>query len=275
MQWSRRSHAPSTFGTVIDEDDAPDPAKRSMLKRLKRRYEPQLDELRGSDTAQGRRPGRRDDRQQRDRARSRRSCSRGCSPTTASLAALISYFLILTVVGQAMQVATAREGVLGHLGVGADLLATLERWTRSLLSFTRSLTVVSILLRQPIAEAVGVQHAAVGGGARDPGRLPVARCCRSCAARCRASATTARRPQPDRRAGGPARSPARRWPCRARRRRRLPRARCSSFIAMAVYCMVRAPPAARASSTRRGGRASAVRAVGARPAGWAPIAALA
>ena len=43
-----------------------------------------------------------------------------------SLAALVSYFLILTVVGQAMQVATAREGVLGHLGVGADLVATLE-----------------------------------------------------------------------------------------------------------------------------------------------------
>ena len=36
-----------------------------------------------------------------------------------SLAALISYFLILSVAGQAMQVATAREGVLGHLGVGA------------------------------------------------------------------------------------------------------------------------------------------------------------
>jgi len=34
-----------------------------------------------------------------------------------SLAALVSYFLILSVVGQALQVATAREGVLGHLGV--------------------------------------------------------------------------------------------------------------------------------------------------------------
>ena len=37
-----------------------------------------------------------------------------------SLAALISYFLILSVAGQAIQVATAREGVLGHLGVGAS-----------------------------------------------------------------------------------------------------------------------------------------------------------
>jgi len=36
-----------------------------------------------------------------------------------SLAALVSYFLILAVVGYAMQLATAREAVLGHLGSGA------------------------------------------------------------------------------------------------------------------------------------------------------------
>jgi O-antigen/teichoic acid export membrane protein len=75
-----------------------------------------------------------------------------------SLAALISYFLILSVVGQAMQVATAREGVLGHLGVGADLMVTVRRWTRSLLLFTLALTVASVLLRDPIAQAVGVKH---------------------------------------------------------------------------------------------------------------------
>jgi O-antigen/teichoic acid export membrane protein len=72
-----------------------------------------------------------------------------------SLAALVSYFLILSVVGQAMQVATAREGVLGHLGVGAGLMATVRRWTRGLLLFTVALTVVSVLLRDPIAHAVG------------------------------------------------------------------------------------------------------------------------
>jgi O-antigen/teichoic acid export membrane protein len=75
-----------------------------------------------------------------------------------SLAALVSYFLILSVIGQAMQVATAREGVLGHLGVGAALMATVRRWTRSLLLFTVALTVVSVLLRNPIAHAVGVKH---------------------------------------------------------------------------------------------------------------------
>jgi O-antigen/teichoic acid export membrane protein len=74
-----------------------------------------------------------------------------------SLAALISYFLILSVVGQALQVATAREGVLGHLGEGASLVATLRRWTRSLVVVTVVVTVISILLRAPIAQAVGVK----------------------------------------------------------------------------------------------------------------------
>jgi O-antigen/teichoic acid export membrane protein len=74
-----------------------------------------------------------------------------------SLAALISYVLILGVAGQAMQVATAREGVLGHLGLGQDLLATLQRWTKSMLVFTLAVTVVSILFRHPIAQAVGVK----------------------------------------------------------------------------------------------------------------------
>jgi O-antigen/teichoic acid export membrane protein len=75
-----------------------------------------------------------------------------------SLAALVSYFLILSVVGQALQVATAREGVLGHLGVGAALVATTKRWTRGLLLFTLVITIVSVLLRDPIAQAVGVKH---------------------------------------------------------------------------------------------------------------------
>jgi len=75
-----------------------------------------------------------------------------------SLAALVSYFLILSVVGQALQVATAREGVLGHLGVGADLGATVARWTRTMLLFTLALAVVSIVFRDPIAQAVGVKN---------------------------------------------------------------------------------------------------------------------
>jgi O-antigen/teichoic acid export membrane protein len=75
-----------------------------------------------------------------------------------SLAALISYFLILSVVGQAIQVATAREGVLGHLGVGRGLIANVRRWTGTMIVFTVALAVVSVALRGPIASAVGVKH---------------------------------------------------------------------------------------------------------------------
>jgi O-antigen/teichoic acid export membrane protein len=75
-----------------------------------------------------------------------------------SLGALISYLLILTVAGQALQVATAREGVLGHLGVGPGLLSTVRSWTRTLLIATVVLTVASVLLRHPIASAVGVRR---------------------------------------------------------------------------------------------------------------------
>jgi O-antigen/teichoic acid export membrane protein len=75
-----------------------------------------------------------------------------------SLAALISYFLILAVAGYAMQVATAREGVLGHLGVGAGLAATVRSWTKSILIFTAVMSVLSVLFRHPIAQAVGVKY---------------------------------------------------------------------------------------------------------------------
>lgn len=75
-----------------------------------------------------------------------------------AFAALISYLIILTVAGQAVQVATAREGVLGRLGTGEELLATLERWARTLGAFTVVATIFSVLARQPIADAVGVPH---------------------------------------------------------------------------------------------------------------------
>jgi O-antigen/teichoic acid export membrane protein len=85
-----------------------------------------------------------------------------------ALAALVSYLTILTVVGQAVQVATARDGVLGHLGTGEELLATLERWARTLAAFTVLATVVSILIRQPIADAVGVPRQAWAAAAGIP-----------------------------------------------------------------------------------------------------------
>jgi O-antigen/teichoic acid export membrane protein len=82
-----------------------------------------------------------------------------------SLAALVSFFLILSVAGQAMQVATARDAVLGQLGSGPALAATLRRWTRSLLLLTATVAVASFALRAPIAAAVGVEQewaAAIG-----------------------------------------------------------------------------------------------------------------
>jgi O-antigen/teichoic acid export membrane protein len=82
-----------------------------------------------------------------------------------SLAALISFYLIVSVVGQAMQVATARDAVLGQLGEGPALAATLRDWTRSLLLLTIGVAVVSVALRAPIASAVGVDQewaAAIG-----------------------------------------------------------------------------------------------------------------
>lgn len=82
-----------------------------------------------------------------------------------SLAALVSFYLILSVAGQAMQVATARDAVLGQLGSGPALAATLRSWTRTLLLLTLAATVAGVLLREPIARAVGVDQewaAAVG-----------------------------------------------------------------------------------------------------------------
>ena len=85
-----------------------------------------------------------------------------------AFAALVSYLTILTVAGQALQVATAREGVLGHLGEGELLLATLERWAKTLALFTVAATIVSILARQPIADLVGVKHQAWAAAAGIP-----------------------------------------------------------------------------------------------------------
>jgi O-antigen/teichoic acid export membrane protein len=130
---------------------------KGQLAGLKRRYEPQLNKLRKSDTAKA-----------GGLAAAMVANSVLALVATVifarllsdygSLAALISYFLILAVVGQAIQVATAREGVLGRLGVGPELIQTLKRWAKTLVVVTLGLTVVSVLLREPIASAVGVKH---------------------------------------------------------------------------------------------------------------------
>ena len=140
-----------------------------------------------------------------------------------SLAALISYFLILSVAGQAMQVATAREGVLGHLGVGHGLLATLRRWTQTMADLHRRADRHLDHAAQPDRLGGRRQERPVGGRARDPGGLPVARAvdpARRAAGRRRLQE---RRPQPDLRAGEPARRRRRARGDRPRRHRRVPR----------------------------------------------------
>jgi O-antigen/teichoic acid export membrane protein len=135
---------------------APAPNKPSgRLAALRARYEPQLDGLRGSDTAKAAGLA--------GAMIANNVLALGSTVVFAreltdygSLGALISYLLILTVAGQAMQVATAREAVLGQLGVGPALVATMRSWARSMLFVTAVLTVLSVIFRNPIASAVGV-----------------------------------------------------------------------------------------------------------------------
>lgn len=75
-----------------------------------------------------------------------------------SVSALLSAFLILAVLGQAMQLATARAGALGELGTGPVLLATMERWTRGLAVVTVVAVGVGALARVPLAGAIGVDE---------------------------------------------------------------------------------------------------------------------
>jgi O-antigen/teichoic acid export membrane protein len=75
-----------------------------------------------------------------------------------SLAALINLTVILLVPGYALQVATAREGAVGRLGRGAELSATLQRWTRQLLWILLGVAVVAVLAREPLAALLNVDQ---------------------------------------------------------------------------------------------------------------------
>jgi O-antigen/teichoic acid export membrane protein len=82
-----------------------------------------------------------------------------------TLAALISAFLILLVAGQSLQVAAAREAALDRLGHPELVRATLRRWTQRLLVALVAVTAFSVLLRVPIAAAIGVDEAPWGAAA--------------------------------------------------------------------------------------------------------------
>jgi O-antigen/teichoic acid export membrane protein len=138
-------------GTMTERDAEPAVGR---LAGLKLRYEPRLEQLRGSDTAKSAGLAGAMIVNNVIALGSTVVFARLLGDGYGSLAALVSYFLILSVAGQAIQVATAREGVLGHLGVGPGLIATLKRWTRTMVLFTLAMTAVSVVLRAPIAAAV-------------------------------------------------------------------------------------------------------------------------
>ena len=75
-----------------------------------------------------------------------------------SLAALLNLSVILLVPGAALQVAAARAGTLGRLGEGAELAATLERWTRRLVAGLAVTAVVAVLARHQLAAVIGVEQ---------------------------------------------------------------------------------------------------------------------
>jgi glycosyltransferase involved in cell wall biosynthesis/O-antigen/teichoic acid export membrane protein len=77
-----------------------------------------------------------------------------------ALGALLSTFTILAVAGSALQVAVARETALGRLGGPAEVGATIRRWSAQLLAAFVAVAAASLILREPIAEAVAVpEHA--------------------------------------------------------------------------------------------------------------------
>jgi O-antigen/teichoic acid export membrane protein len=76
-----------------------------------------------------------------------------------SLAALISAFMILSVPGSALQVATARETALGRLGAGSALAATLASWRSRVVVVAIAVGVAAALTRNSLAALIGVKQA--------------------------------------------------------------------------------------------------------------------
>jgi O-antigen/teichoic acid export membrane protein len=74
-----------------------------------------------------------------------------------ALAAALSTFLILSVPGYALQVATSRAVAARRLGAHGELAPTLRRWGTRLLAATVVLALVGLLLRAPLAELLNVR----------------------------------------------------------------------------------------------------------------------
>lgn len=76
-----------------------------------------------------------------------------------ALAAVTSTFLIVSVPGYALQVAAARATATGRIALARDLRATVDRWTRRILVATVALALAGALLREPLADLIGVEEA--------------------------------------------------------------------------------------------------------------------
>ena len=72
------------------------------------------------------------------------------------LAAALSSFLIFSVPGSALQVATARAVATRTLGGRGELAATLRRWSIRLAVATAALALLGVLLRVPLADVMGI-----------------------------------------------------------------------------------------------------------------------
>ena len=89
-----------------------------------------------------------------------------------SLAALVSAFTVLLVGGQAIQVAAARETALHRLGDGGRLAATIDAWTLRLVVGTVAVAAAGWILREPMAELIGVpEHPAAAAAIIPTGAL--------------------------------------------------------------------------------------------------------
>jgi O-antigen/teichoic acid export membrane protein len=76
-----------------------------------------------------------------------------------SLAAMISALLILAVPGSALQVAVARDVAAGRYGAGAELAAAVRGWVTGLVIAGAVAGALSLLARDLVAAAIGVEEA--------------------------------------------------------------------------------------------------------------------
>lgn len=82
-----------------------------------------------------------------------------------SLAALISAFLVVAIAGSALQITVAREVSLEAASHDPGIMRHVRGWVLGLTAITLAAAVIGVLLRQPIADLVGVPEEPWGAAA--------------------------------------------------------------------------------------------------------------